>query len=114
MIKNGLISKKKVVVDNTLAGKMKSDIFLRTAFNFITNSVAEAKKFGFTDKNDMDFTVFELAEKLKNTKNCQKCGVELNYDDQKNTLDAHLAHIIPISDGGKLKKDNLRVVCAAC
>ena len=113
-IKNGLLSKKKVVVDNTLAGKMKSDIFLKTAFNFITASVAQAKVYGLTDKNDMDFTVFELAERLKNTKKCQKCGIGLEYDDRKNSLDAHIALINPISGGGKLKKDNLRVVCTAC
>lgn len=114
MIKNGTLSKKKVVVDNSLAGRMKSNIFLRTAFNFISTSIAQAKVFGLTDKNDMDFTVFELAERLKNTKNCQKCGVELKYSDQNNSLDVRIALINPISGGGKLKADNLRVVCAAC
>ncbi len=108
MIKNGLLSKKKVVVDNSLAGKMKTDIYLRTAFNFISNSVAQAKALGFTDKNDMDFTVFELADRLKSTKNCQKCGVEVSNHN------VNIEFIKSIMDGGELKARNLRMVCLAC
>ena len=125
MIKSGTLSRKKVVVDNSLAGKMKSDIFLRIAFNFISTSKAQSKMLGFTDKNDMDFTVFELADRLRDTKNCEKCGAKLDYSDLLNSnnvtrdveaLDrnAHVDQIKSIIGGGELKAYNLRVVCSAC
>ena len=125
-LKNGTLSKKKTVVDDSLVTKMKTDKFLKIAYNVISGSKTQARLLGLKDKDDMDFTIFELADRLRDTTNCEKCGVELNYSDSSDAYDvfkdykgldqfeAYVVHIKPISEGGKLHTANLQVLCKTC
>jgi hypothetical protein len=125
-LKNGTLSKKKTVVDGSLVTQMKTDKFLRIAYNVISGSKTQARLLGLKDKDDMDFTIFELADRLRDTLNCEKCGVELNYSDSSDAYDifkdykgldkfeAHVVHILPFSAGGKLQDANLAVFCNTC
>jgi 5-methylcytosine-specific restriction endonuclease McrA len=121
--------KKRPLNTETLSYRLKNDSVLRYAYSVMVGSKTRAKAFGFTQKdhiNELDFTVFDLSDWVKNATHCKTCSVELyngknaitkiggHYNSEWITNEINVDHIIPICIGGKLKKDNLQIICALC